>query len=862
MALARTETELRPLCKRAEQLAARRREPLSTAHLLMAISAPGSSAAGVLEAHRITPQRLERLVHSTVGDESDAIAKLVEGALAIASRMPARAPGALHLLLALLGERRCVAYRVLEQGEVDVARLRSAAMQVANGVAPASARPQPAPAAPPPPPANLAPRRAVPRGTVVSLVPTARPRPSATEPASNAPGSSAAPLAGSTAPPMPGAFAIPVFGPFGDPKAGANASAKGGVQVASAPGANGASRPGTPPALKAPVAGGARPAAARFELDPRRFPLLSSMGRNLTLAAARGELGPVVGREAEVERCLDVLAKRRANSPVLVGAPGVGKTSVVRAVAAAAAASPPGSADGRVFVELTAAELLGGTGVRGALAERFATLRDEVKGARGEVVLVFDDVHQLFGGETEAELGAELRKALASGELPCLGTATPEDYRRVLEPDASLARRLSPIFVDEPPPEETVAIVRQGADALAAYHGVRFGDDVVAAAVAWTSRYVPGRALPDKALAALDLGGARARRQGLDPVPLSALAQVVSEQSEVPAERLLEADAERMLGLEAVLGETVVGHGAALARVSAVLRRNAAGLRGRRPVGTFLLLGPTGVGKTETAKAVAQALFHSPDAMTRLDLSEYAESHALARLVGAPPGYVGHEAGGQLTEAVRRRPYQVVLLDEIEKAHRDVLMAFLQVFDEGRMTDGRGRTVDFTNAVIVLTSNLGAPPAAAAAAGRIGFERGARGEAAERPPPDPQAVITAARAALPPELYNRIDEVLVYAPLTRAEVRLIAERLLAGLAATLRRERGVALGFGEGVVDVLLRHGFDPELGARPMKRAIAVHVEAPLAELLLRGEAPPGACVHVAPDGAGRLVPRASPPP
>jgi ATP-dependent Clp protease ATP-binding subunit ClpC len=828
MALARTDNELRLLCKRAEQLAARRREPLSTVHLLMAISAPGSAAAGVLEAHRITPQRLERLVLSALGDESDSVAKVVDGALSLASRTPGRSAGALHLLLAMLSERRCVAYRVLEQGEVEASRLRSAAMQVAIGAAPArGARAALAPATSvgPPPAAGgeaPAPRRPAPRGTVVSLLPPVRPR----RPAPSVP----------PAPPAPPA-------------------------VAPAPAEAPASAP-RPPSLGAPAPRPAAGGGGRFELDPKRYPLLSSLGRNLTLAAARGELGRVVGREAEVERCLDVLAKRQANSPVLVGAPGVGKSSVVRAVAARAASAPPGSADARTFVELTAAELLGGTGVRGALAERFAALRQEVKAARGEVVLVFDDVHQLFGGETEAELGAELRAALGRGELPCLGTATLDDFRRALEPDPALARRLVPIFVDEPPPEDVAAIVRQGADALSAYHGVRFGDEAVAAAVAWTSRYVPGRALPDKALAALDLGGARARRQGLNPVPLDVLAQVVSEQSDVPAERLLEADGERMLALEAVLAETVVGHRPALARIAAVLRRNAAGLRGRRPVGTFLLLGPTGVGKTETAKAVAQALFHSPDALTRLDLSEYAESHALARLVGAPPGYVGHEAGGQLTEAVRRRPYQVILLDEIEKAHRDVLLAFLQVFDEGRMTDGRGRTVDFTNAVIVLTSNLGAPPPSASAAGRIGFDRAGRAPDGGAPPGrDAAAVVAAARAALSPEFFNRIDEVLVYGPLSRAEVRLVAERLLAALAATLGRERGVELTFGEGVVDALLAVGYDPELGARPMKRAVAVHVEAPLAELILRGEAAAGGAVHVEVDASGRLAPRPRPP-
>jgi ATP-dependent Clp protease ATP-binding subunit ClpC len=313
-----------------------------------------------------------------------------------------------------------------------------------------------------------------------------------------------------------------------------------------------------------------------------------------------------------------------------------------------------------------------------------------------------------------------------------------------------------------------------------------------------------------------------------------------------------------MLALESLLADKVVGHGAALARIATILRRNAAGLRSRRPIGSFLLLGPTGVGKTETAKAIAEALFHSPDAMTRLDLSEYAEAHAVARLVGAPPGYVGHEAGGQLTEAIRRRPYQVILLDEIEKAHRDVLEAFLQVFDEGRMTDGRGRSVDFTNTVIVLTSNLGAAEAGAVRQEKtVGFARaqiastnGARAI---------DAMVAAAKSALPPELYNRIDEVLCYAPLTRADVAEIARRLLLGLEASLRA-RGIRLEVEPAAIDALLDGGgFDPEYGARPMKRAIARLIEAPLAELLLRDELRNGGVALVGAD-AGVIIVDAMP--
>jgi ATP-dependent Clp protease ATP-binding subunit ClpC len=350
-------------------------------------------------------------------------------------------------------------------------------------------------------------------------------------------------------------------------------------------------------------------------------------------------------------------------------------------------------------------------------------------------------------------------------------------------------------------------------------------------------RYMPGRALPEKALAVLDLAGARARRRRVREVGPEQIAEVVAELVSVPVERLLESDGERMLRLESLVAERVVGHTEAIARIAAVLRRNASGFRSRRPIGSFLLLGPTGVGKTETAKAIAECLFHSADAMTRLDFSEYAESHAIARLIGAPPGYVGFDAGGQLTEAVRRRPYQVLLLDEIEKAHRDVLEAFLQVFDEARLTDGRGRTVDFTNTVIVLTSNIGSDVTSASVArGRIGF--GARRSAAEETRAYEEAVTSAARKALPPELYNRLDEVLAFAPLARDDVAEVARRMLLALAEDLLAQRSVKLDVSEAAIQVLMdAGGFDATLGARPMRRAIGRLIEAPIAEMILRGE-------------------------
>jgi ATP-dependent Clp protease ATP-binding subunit ClpC len=396
---------------------------------------------------------------------------------------------------------------------------------------------------------------------------------------------------------------------------------------------------------------------------------------------------------------------------------------------------------------------------------------------------------------------------------------------------------MTPIEVSELAPDEAILALERVAPAFERHHGVRFTSEAIAAAVAWSARYVPDRALPDKAVSVLDLAGARARRRGERELGREQVAEVVSETTGVPVERLLETDGARMLRLEELMGARIVGHVEAISRIARVLRRNASGFRSRRPIGSFLLLGPTGVGKTETAKAIAECLFHSPHAMTRLDFSEYAEAHAIARLVGAPPGYIGHDGGGQLTEAVRKRPYQVLLLDEIEKAHRDVLEAFLQVFDEGHMTDGRGRTVDFTNVVIAMTSNLGSDVAQPSTRGRIGFG-GPGGRDKRDTRAYEEALGAAARSALPPELYNRIDEVLAFAPLDRADVAEVARRMLRALGEELAAARGVNLDVSDAAVEALLdAGGFDPELGARPMRRAIGRLVEAPIAEMLLKGE-------------------------
>jgi ATP-dependent Clp protease ATP-binding subunit ClpC len=603
--------------------------------------------------------------------------------------------------------------------------------------------------------------------------------------------------------------------------------------------------PSPPPPSGQPSSGEAE---LRFGLDERRFPILTQIGKNLTLAAARGELDPVVGRDAEIEQALDVLAKRQGNNPCLVGAAGVGKTSVARGIAESIAARRDvASLDDRILIEIPIAELIAGTGVRGALAGRLAALKKEVRATGGRVVLFFDEIHQLFAGEAADEIAGDLKLALSRGELPCVGATTADEYRRFIDSDSALSRRFSVVEVDEPSREDAYLVLESVARKLERHHRVAYDDEALALTINWSMRYLPGRALPDKAVSIVDLAGARARRRGAERVTPEAVAEVVAGLAGMPIERLLQSDGDRMLRLEDILSERVIGHGEHMGKIARILRRNAAGLSGRRPIGTFLLLGPTGVGKTETAKAIAEVLFHTESAMTRIDMSELSEAHAVAKLIGAPPGYVGHDAGGQLTEAVRRRPYQVVLLDEIEKAHPEVLTAFLAVFDEGRMSDGRGRTVDFTNTVIVLTSNLGAGELSAAARKRVGFSRGGAAEAADLD----SRVVAAARAALPPELYNRLDEVLAFSPLGRDDVRRIAQKMLALVSRSLEEQRDLRLEVEAAAVELLLdAGGFDPELGARPMRRTLARLVEAPLAEKILRGELGAGDVVLLGVEG------------
>jgi len=477
--------------------------------------------------------------------------------------------------------------------------------------------------------------------------------------------------------------------------------------------------------------------------------------------------------------------------------------------------------------------------------------------ASGRVVLFFDELHALLASHDGAEAVEELKAAIGRGEMPCIGATTDEEYARHVAADPALARRFTAIEIGEPLEEEAVRIVAGAAPAYAAHHKVAYGAEAIEGAVRMSARYLPERALPDKAIGLLDLAGARAKRSGAAEVTAADVASVLAEQIGVPAERLTSSDRQKLLDLERELKARIVGHEAVLTAIAETLRRNAAGFRTGRPIGSFLLLGPTGVGKTETAKALAEVLFAHESAMIRLDMTEFSEAHAVARLVGSPPGYVGHEEGGQLTEAVRRRPYCLVLIDEVEKAHRDVVQILLQLLDDGRLTDGRGRTVDFGNAVIAMTSNLGADMREIGGPKRrVGFAAGdgRRDDGAARGVRT--AILEAARAALPPELWNRIDEPLVFEPLERAQVAAIARLMLSRVAAQLSKEHGVALAIRDGAVEALAdAGGFDAELGARPMRRTIQRLVEGPIARLVLSGEIARGGSVALAAQGGVLVV-------
>ena len=643
---------------------------------------------------------------------------------------------------------------------------------------------------------------------------------------------------------------------------------------------------------------------------------LAEFARDLTAMARMGQLDPVIGRDTEITRAVQILSRRTKNNPVLIGEPGVGKTAVAEGLAQKiAAAEVPDELMDKRLLSLDLSAMVAGTKYRGEFEERVKALLDEVR-REGNVILFLDELHTIVGaGSAEGAVDAAniLKPALGRGELRVVGATTLAEYRRYIEKDAALERRFQPITVGEPTEEQALAILRALRPRYESHHRLKISDEALAAAVTLSRRYITGRFLPDKAVDLMDEAASRVRmgtrpdspelrameakaaeaerdraaavaeqnyeraamlrdvehscreqaeqerealrraqREKQRTVGEEDVAAVVSAWSGVPVTRLTEDEGERLLRLEDTLHARVVGQDEAVREVARALRRARAGLRDpKRPVGSFLFLGPTGVGKTELCRALADAVFGDEEALVRLDMSEYMERHTVSRLVGAPPGYVGYDEGGQLTEKVRRRPWSVVLFDEIEKAHEDVWNLLLQILEDGVLTDAQGRRVDFRNTVLVMTSNVGAKAITSSAA-KLGFaqaEDGDGGFARVK-----ETVMAELRATFKPEFLNRIDSTVVFRRLSRADVSAIARRML---KATVQRAAalGVTLTVEDAAVERIADEGFDPLYGARPLRRVIRAEVEDAVAELLLSGTLHAGAAARIgAEDGALRV--------
>ena len=578
-------------------------------------------------------------------------------------------------------------------------------------------------------------------------------------------------------------------------------------------------------------------------------PALDKYGRDLTAAASGGKLDPVIGRESEVEQMLEVLSRRTKNNPVLIGEAGVGKTAVVEGIAQRIVGNEvPRILAGRRLVALDLAGLVAGTKYRGEFEERLKNVIDEVRGARGMVLLFIDELHTVIGagsGEGAMDASNMLKPALARGELHVIGATTMEEYRKNIEHDPALERRFQPVIVGEPSVEGTIAILGGLRDRYEAHHQVRITDEAIQSAAELSDQYITARFLPDKAIDLIDQAAARVRLGARTPSPPEVtaedVAQVVSRQTGIPVAQLTEEERDRLLRLEDHLHKRVIGQDEAVEAVAEAVRESRAGLADpQRPTGSFLFLGPTGVGKTELARALAEALFGDEDRLTRVDMSEFQERHTVSRLLGAPPGYAGYEEGGQLTEAVRRYPYSLILLDEIEKAHPDIFNALLQLLDAGRLTDGQGRTADFTNTVVIMTSNIGADKILAAG-GQVESLR--------------EELLHDLRAHFRPEFLNRVDEVIVFHALDRAQLHTIAELQLDQVRRRLHGQ-DITMDVSRRAIEWLASTGYQPEFGARPLRRAIRAELDRKLSRMLLSGELKPGGNVDVdVHDGGLRLA-------
>jgi len=631
-----------------------------------------------------------------------------------------------------------------------------------------------------------------------------------------------------------------------------------------------------------------------------KTPALDSFGRDLTELARNGELDPVIGRQNEIERLVQVLCRRTKNNPVLLGEAGVGKTAIVEGLAQRIVSQEvPDLLFDKRLVVLDLAMMVAGTKYRGQFEERIKAVMNEVRRAKN-IILFIDELHTLVGaGGAEGAIDASnvLKPSLARGEIQCVGATTYDEYRKYIEKDAALERRFQPIPVEPPNAEQTFEILKGLREKYASHHRVKITDAALRSAVELSGRYIPGRVQPDKSIDVIDEAGARLRLKSMTKPPDLAdleerierlsiekdeavksadyeraaelrdqaeklrkekekvqaawrermneihatvdeevIAEVVSKMTGVPLTRLEKAESQRLLQLEAELHKSVVSQDDAVKAVARAIRKARSGLKDpKRPVGSFIFVGPSGVGKTLLAKSLAEFMFGDPDALIYLDMSEYMEKHNVSRLIGAPPGYVGYEEGGQLTERIRRRPYAVLLLDEVEKAHQDVFNMLLQIMEEGRLTDSFGRHVDFRNVILIMTSNLGADVIKGGA--QFGFNKRSEVQDYEK---IKKALMGEVEKFFRPEFINRLDDVIVFRPLVRDDLNHIIEFELSKVRKRLE-EKGMKLELDQGAKDFLIEKGYNPDFGARPLRRAIGQYVEDPLAENLLSGEFNPG---------------------
>lgn len=643
--------------------------------------------------------------------------------------------------------------------------------------------------------------------------------------------------------------------------------------------------------------------------DPQaetRYRTLEKYSRDLTAMAKSGKLDPVIGRDSEILRVIQVLSRRTKNNPVLIGEAGVGKTAIVEGLAQKIATNDvPEILSGKRVHQLDLGAMIAGSRFRGEFEERLKAAVEEVQRAEGDIILFIDELHTVVGaGAAQGAMDASnmLKPALARGELQCIGATTLDEFRKHIEKDPALERRFSPVYVDEPTVEDTILMLHGLRDRYEAHHKVTFSDAALSAAAKLSQRYVTDRRLPDKAIDLMDEAAAKLRvalyslpndlkemktaldrlmaeeeQAGLardyeraaqkkaerlrveeefkekrdtwekehhldEMVDEKDIAEVIAQWTGIPLNQMMETEAEKLLQMEARLHDRVIGQDEAVHAIADAIRRARSGLKNpKRPIGSFIFLGSSGVGKTELAKALAEFLFDDDDALVRIDMSEYREQHTVSRLFGAPPGYVGYDEGGQLTEAVRRRPYRVVLFDEIEKAHPDVWNALLQILDDGRLTDGQGRVVDFRNTVIIMTSNLGTD--FVKKSGSLGFLRKGDNGAAEDP--NIEKIEKALKATFRPEFINRVDEIITFKPLALEDVERIVDLQMKDIQDRLA-ENGLTVRLTDAARHWLAREGFDPAFGARPLRRALQKYVESPLSVKMLKGEVKHGDTVLV----------------